>query len=495
MPASNLSILYPASLLVFTACQSHIKKDAEPLKPNIIYILADDLGYGDLGCYGQEIITTPNIDKLAQQGLLFTQHYSGSTVCAPSRSSLMSGQHTGNTYIRGNRELQPEGQHPMAAEVLTFAEILQDAGYATGAFGKWGLGMADSEGSPNKQGFDEFFGYLCQRYAHRYYPTYLWHNNQQYWLEGNDWTNKAVYAPDVIQEKTLEFIRNHKEGPFFAYIPSLIPHAETIAPEDSILNLYDGKFEETPWGIDNTGNHYQGNDYGAENFVIEGYAPVLNPRASFAAMVTRLDHQVGEIIDLLDELGLTENTLVIFTSDNGPHTEGGADPDFFNSNGIFRGYKRDLYEGGIRVPMLASWPGKIAPNTQTDHPSAFWDVYPTLVEIAGAEIPDHIDGISFLPTLLGEKENQQQHEYLYWEFHERGGRKALRKGDWKLVNYNVFNPENTTVELYNIPNDPGEQNNLASAHPAIVEELTLLMKSERTESELFPFESRIQQPQ
>ena len=491
MKYSKILTLLCAALLLLPACQSNVKKDTATQKPNIIYILADDLGYGDLGCYGQEKISTPNIDNMAENGLLFTQHYAGSTVCAPSRSSLLSGHHTGHTYIRGNKEVQPEGQYPLADKVLTFAEVLQEAGYETGAFGKWGLGMTGTEGSPNNQGFNEFFGYLCQRYAHRYYPSYLWQNDQKYWLEGNDWTSKEVYGPDVIHKKTLEFIRDHKDEPFFVYVPSLIPHAEIIAPEDSFLNMYNGRFDETPWGIGNTKSHYQGNDYGSEHFKIAGYSPVINPRASFAAMVSRLDHHVGEIIALLDELGLSDNTLIMFSSDNGPHTEGGADPDFFNSNSIFKGYKRDLYEGGIRVPMIATWPGKIKPNTETDHLSAFWDVFPTVADIAGAEIPDDIDGISFLPTLLGKKEQQKHHEYLYWEFHERGGRRALRKGNWKMVHYQMFNPAKSTVELFNIAADPAEQYNRASDHPEIVEELTKLMDSAHTPSELFPIESRM----
>jgi arylsulfatase A-like enzyme len=492
MDKNNL-IISAIALSVLYSCAQPSSKNAEKDgadRPNIIYILADDLGYGDLGCYGQQKIKTPNIDRMASQGMLFTQHYSGCAVCAPSRSSLLTGQHTGHTYIRGNMEVQPEGQEPLAASAITIAEILKQAGYRTGAFGKWGLGMAGTEGSPNKQGFDEFFGYLCQRYAHRYYPEYLWDNDQKFMLDGNDWNNQKTYAPDVIQQRTLEFIRINKGNPFFAYVPMVIPHAELIAPEDSFLNLYNGQLEEKPWGYDNISDDpHRGNDYGSGNFEVRGYAPVNNPRAMFAAMVSRLDHQVGEILNLLNELGIAENTMVIFTSDNGPHQEAGADPDFFNSNSGFRGYKRDLYEGGIRVPMIVKWPAKIKTAAKTAHVSAFWDVLPTLAEATGSGSHDNIDGISFLPVLMG-KEFQQQHTSLYWEFHEMGGRQALRKGDWKLVKYNVLVPEKTTVELYNLKTDTKEQNNVAAQHPDIVDELAKIMEQSHEPSEIFKFEPK-----
>lgn len=482
-------IIFVLAISGLYSCQQQKGKKAEQAeveKPNIIYILADDLGYGDLGCYGQQRIKTPNLDRMASQGMLFTQHYSGCAVCAPSRSALMTGQHTGHTYIRGNKEVKPEGQEPLAGSVITVAEVLKEAGYATGAFGKWGLGMADSEGNPNKQGFDEFFGYLCQRYAHRYYPEYLWDNDQKYLLEGNDWNNKKNYAPDVIQERALNFIRENKEKPFFAYIPMVLPHAELIAPEDSFLTMYNGQFEERPWGFENKDDPHKGNDYGSGNFEVRGYAPVKNPKAMFAAMVSRIDHQMGQILTLIDELGIADNTIVIFTSDNGPHQEGGADPDFFNSNGGLRGYKRDLYEGGIRVPMIVKWPSKIKPGTKTDHISAFWDIMPTLAEVAGTKAPENIDGLSFLPVLTGQ-DSQQQHDALYWEFHELRGRQAVRKGDWKLVKYNVLDTGKTTTELYNLKTDVAEQNNLAAQHPDIVNELAGIMGKSRSNSELFPF--------
>ena len=466
------------SLLLLTACQNQPNQKAESQKPNIVYILADDLGYGDLSSYGQIFFSTPNIDKLAESGLKFTRHYSGSTVCAPSRSSLLTGQHTGHTFIRGNREVQPEGQHPMEAEAYTLAEALQDAGYVTGAFGKWGLGYPGSVGDPNNQGFDEFFGYNCQRLAHHYYPYHLWHNQEKIMLEGNEGFKTEQYGPDVIHEQALKFLENNKDKPFFMFYPSLIPHAEMFAPEE-YMEKYRGKFEPE--------NSYQGVDSG-ENYRLGPYGSQPESRAATAAMINVLDDQVGEIVAKLNELGIYENTIIMFTSDNGPHKEGGANPDYFNSSGPLKGYKRDLYEGGIRVPMIAVWKGKIQAGTETGHPSAFWDVFPTVAEITGAQTPENMDGISFLPTLLG-KDNQQQHDYLYWEFHELGGRQALQKGDWKLVKYNVLDPEKTTTELYNLSNDLGEENNVAEQHPEIVEELSEIMKNARTESEVFTFDA------
>jgi arylsulfatase A-like enzyme len=475
--------LLPLSVgILLLSCQNQKKKteatDANKnAKPNIVYILADDLGYGDLSCYGQTKFKTPNIDQLAASGMRFTQHYSGSTVCAPSRSVLMTGLHSGHTFIRGNKEIKPEGQHPLEAKAITMAEKLKEAGYATGAFGKWGLGYPGSEGDPNNQGFDEFYGYNCQRIGHNYYPYHMWHNQEKIMLEGNAGRKTEVYGPEIIQEQALKFLEDNKDKPFFMYYPSIIPHAELFAPEEYMAK-YRGKFlpEKVHTGIDDGPDYKTG-----------GYGSQPESHAAFAAMVDYLDMQVGEIVAKLKELGIYENTLIIFTSDNGPHQEAGADPDYFDSNGIFRGYKRDLYEGGIRVPMIAVWDGKIAPGTETDHPSAFWDVFPTVAEMTGISTPENLDGISFLPTLLGKE--QAQHDFLYWEFHEKGGRKALRKGDWKLVNYNVFDPAKTTVELYNIASDPGEQDNVATQHPEVVKELSELMSGARTPSEVFTFQS------
>ncbi len=445
-------------------------------KPNIIYILADDLGYGDLGCYGQKDIRTPNLDRMAHEGMRFTQHYAGTTVCAPSRSCLMTGLHTGHTPIRGNKEVQPEGQHPLPAETMTIAKLMKRAGYATGAFGKWGLGYPGSEGDPTSQGFDEFFGYNCQRFAHNYYPRFLWHNRERITLEGNAGKKTQQYAPDLIQEQTLAFIDKHKDEPFFLYVPSVIPHAELLVPEDEIVQSYRGKFPEKP---------YKGTDDGP-NYKRGGYGSVATPYANFAAMVTRLDRHVGQILDKLHDLGLDRKTLVMFTSDNGPHSEGGAHPDHFDSNGPLRGQKRDLYEGGIRVPMIAQWPGTIKAGGETDHISAFWDVMPTAAELAGIETHQKIDGISFLPTLLG-RSGQGEHDYLYWEFHEQGGRQAVRKGRWKGIRLNVRKNPDGPLELYDLQTDLSETTNVADQHPDIVAELAQIMKAAHTDSEVFKF--------
>ncbi|CAM4290300.1 arylsulfatase [Zobellia nedashkovskayae] len=446
-------------------------------RPNIVYILADDLGYGDLSSYGQQKFSTPNIDKLAKNGILFTQHYSGSTVCAPSRSALLTGMHTGHTVVRGNKEIMPEGQYPLPDNTFTMAEAMQKAGYATGAFGKWGLGFPGSEGDPLNQGFDTFFGYNCQRLGHNYYPDHLWANKDSLVLKGNLGKNKGTYAPGLIHEKTLEFIELNKDNPFFLYVASIIPHAELAAPEE-IMEKNRGKFPlETP---------YEGVDDGPE-FNQGPYRSQKEPHTAFVSMVQLLDAQVGEIVAKLEGLGIADNTIVVFTSDNGPHTEGGADPEYFDSNGPFRGTKRDLYEGGIRVPMIAAWPGKIRPGSTTELVSAFWDMFPTFSDIAGIETPEGLDGISFLPTLLGHEDLQENHEYLYWEFHEKGGRQAIRKGDWKAVKYDVFGGADVAIKLYDLTTDIGEQNNVAEKNPEVIKEMKTLFENARTPSDVFTF--------
>ncbi|MGW8313986.1 MAG: arylsulfatase [Bacteroidales bacterium] len=465
------------ALLLWSCHPPAMRQDNRERLPNIIYILADDLGYGDLGCYGQEKFATPNIDRLAEGGIRFTRHYAGSTVCAPSRSVLMTGFHTGHTPIRGNREVQPEGQYPLPAQAFTVAEMLREQGYVTGAFGKWGLGFPGSEGDPVRQGFDQFFGYNCQRYAHRYYPAYLWENSQKYGLEGNDWIHKVTYAPDVIQERILDFIRAHGDQPFFAFVPVIIPHAELIVPEDSVSRELLGRFPEEP---------YQGGpgaDYGPE-MVIGSYCSQETPHATFAAMVQRLDGYVGEIMATLEELDLEEHTLVFFSSDNGPHREGGADPAFFNSSGGLRGIKRDLYEGGIRVPLIASWPGTIRPGGVSDHPSAFWDLFPTLADLTGYTLTA-TDGISFLPELLGTE--QPEHDDFYWEFHEQGGKQALLTGEWKAIRVGVGKDSMAPLELYNLEEDPREEHNVAGDHPELVQQFSRMMQEERTPSPVFNF--------
>jgi arylsulfatase A len=470
------------SFFLLLSCQKQSKNiisvnGAEGLKPNIVFILADDLGYGDLGCYGQKRFQTPNLDKMAAGGMLFTQHYSGTAVCAPSRSALMTGQHTGHTPIRGNKEWKPEGQYPLEAKAVTIAEMLKQAGYTTGAFGKWGLGFVDSEGDQNKQGFDEFYGYNCQRLAHNYYPGHLWDNQEKVVLEGNSDDKFEVYAPQLIHQRALQFIEKNKNKPFFLYYPNIIPHAELLIPEENLAK-FRGKFLPE--------KEFKGAKPGDPGFREGTYGTQPESHAAFAAMVSLLDKQVGEVLAKLKELGLEKNTLVIFSSDNGPHQEGGADPDYFNSNGPLKGYKRDLYEGGIRVPMIAFWQGKIVPGSKSEHISAFWDFLPTAAELAGVEIPGNIDGISYLSSLIGKQ--QKQHDYLYWEFHELGGRQAVRKGDWKLVKHNVFDPEKTTTELYNLATDIGEEKDVAVENPELVKQLLELMNSSRIDSEDFPFQ-------
>ncbi|ASZ13839.1 arylsulfatase [Chitinophaga pendula] len=444
-------------------------------RPNIVFILADDLGYGDLGAYGQQKIKTPNIDRLAKQGMLFTQFYAGTSVCAPSRSALLTGQHTGHTYIRGNKEVKPEGQEPLADTVQSYATLLKQAGYVTGAFGKWGLGMVGTSGAPDKKGFDVFYGYNCQRQSHRYYPTHLWSNDQRIDLPGNDLAHKVVYAPEWIQEKTLDFITVNKDRPFFLFVPSVLPHAELQGPDDEYYKQYEHSFEEHP---------YKGNDYGP-NAAIAGYASVAKPRATYAAMVARLDAHVGQILAKLDQLGLTQKTIVIFSSDNGAHREGGADPAFFNSAGNLRGFKRDLYEGGIKTPFIVKWPGTVKPGSRTNFIGAFWDLMPTLVAIAHAPKPRHTDGISFLPTLTG-KGKQTQHPYLYWEFHEDGGRQAVRMGRWKGVKQKVTADTNAPLELYDLEKDPREQHDIAAQHPDVVRQLNNYISQAHNESPIFP---------
>lgn len=475
----NLIFLF--ALILFTNCNNTAPKPKNSKPPNIIYILADDLGYGDIGVYGQTLFETPNLDRLAKGGMQFLQHYSGSTVCAPSRSALMTGQHTGHTFIRGNSErgftLENEGQYPLASEELTIAEALKEAGYRTAAFGKWGLGYPGSEGAPNSQGFDQFYGYNCQRVAHNYYPTHLWDNQLKEYLKGNDGNTAQTYAPELIHQKALSFLEENKDAPFFMFYPSVIPHAELVAPEEYMVK-YRGKFLPEKKHV---------NAKKKDGYSVSSYNSQVESHAAFAAMVNILDDQVGEIMDKVHELGIAENTLIIFTSDNGPHKEGGADPDYFDSNGPLKGYKRDLYEGGIRVPMMAYWPSKIQPGSTSNHPSAFWDFFPTAIEIAGVKKKfAGIDGISFLPTLVGKE--QKSHPYLYWEFLERGGRQAVLMNQWKGIRLNMAKNPDAPIELYRLTDDIGEENNLAQEYPQIVKKMDRLMKEAHVNTEIFSFE-------
>lgn len=452
--------------------------------PNVIYILADDLGYGDLSCYGQKKFSTPNIDRLAREGVRFTSFYSGSTVCAPSRSALLTGQHTGHTPVRGNAEVFPEGQEPMPAAAITIPEVLRGAGYVSGAIGKWGLGFVGTEGDPQAQGFDRFFGYNCQRFAHRYYPPYLWEGQRQVFLPGNDMRTKTTYAPDVLHAETLEFIRGNRSKPFFLFVASPIPHAELQAPDDEILAQFKGSFPEKPFPGRKFPEWGGAADYGPDASP-GGYAAQAIPLATFAAMVTRLDRQVGEIVALLQELGIDNNTVIMFTSDNGPHVEGGHAPDFFDSNGPLRGYKRDMYEGGIRVPLIARWLGRIAAGRQVDTPFAVWDILPTLAELGGTPVPAGIDGLSFVPALLGHP-GQKEHEYFYWEFAERRPTRAVRSGDWKAVHVYAGSDHPETFELFNLATDLGETHNVAAAEPLVAERLRRYMAEAHRLNPRFP---------
>lgn len=453
-------------------------------KPNIVFILADDLGFGDISVNGQQKFNTPNIDLLAANGINFTEFYSGSTVCAPSRSALLTGLHTGHTFIRGNKAAVPEGEEPLAGSIITLPEILEKAGYVTGAFGKWGLGPVGSEGDPNNQGFDYFFGYNSQALAHRYYPDHLWDNQTKIDLPENENFAKTVtYAPDLIQQKALDFIaKQSNQQPFFLFLPYILPHAELLVPDDSIFQSFKGKFAEQP---------FTGKDYG-NNATNDGYCSQPYPHASFAAMVSRLDIYVGQLVAALKKYGLDKNTIIFFTSDNGPHIEGGADPEFFNSNGIYKGTKRDLYEGGIHVPFIASWPGVIKAGQTSGFIGANWDILPTSAALAKTGFPGKSDGLSLIPTLTG-KNHQQQHQYLYWEFHEQGGKQAIRQGNWKAIRLQVDSLPNGPVELYDLNNDPGETLNLAAKFPEKSRELNLLINKAHTPSRLFPFKNEMKQ--
>lgn len=458
------------SLLLLTGCvpltlASFAQSNALKAMPNVVYIMADDLGVGDLGCYGQRSIKTPAIDRLAAGGMLFTQHYSGSTVSAPSRSALMTGLHTGHTPIRGNKSYTAPDGYPydqvMPADQMTVAKIFKQRQYVTACIGKWGLGGPGSQSRPNMMGFDYFFGYLGQELAHNYYPEFLHENDTKVMLD------KKVYTHDLIMDKALAFIENNSSKPFFLYLSPTIPHADLIVPKDEQGTQYDDQFNETP-------------------FPGGGYTACPNPRATFAAMVSRLDRDVQRVVDLLKAKGILENTIVVFTSDNGTHAEGGHDPYFFDSNGAFRGMKRDLYEGGIRTPFIASWPAAIRSGSVSYHVSAFWDFLPTVCDLLALPTPHNTDGVSYLSSLTGSGD-QAEHEYLYFEFHEQGGRQAVIKDGWKLIRLNVNDPAKTKYELYNIYFDPSEVASVAAQYPGKVEELRQIMDNANTQSDIWPF--------
>ena len=433
-------------------------------QPNIIYILLDDAGYGDLSCYGQTKFLTPNIDRLASEGMKFTNHYSGSTVCAPTRSVIMSGLHTGHTPSRGNREIKPVGQFPIPATTFTIAEALKKAGYATGAFGKWGLGNPGSEGDPIHQGFDRFFGYNCQRNAHTYYPTWLFDDLRKIELDGK------TYAHDLIMDKAVEWIDRQHENPFFCFLPVTIPHAAMHVPEK-----YAAPFREKFPEFENKVGRYGNNKPFAKN-----------PAAQFAGMMTALDEGIGRVLKSLKKHQIDQNTIVLLSSDNGPHKEGGHMPNYFNSNGGLRGFKRDLYEGGIRCPLLVRWPGKVEAGSTSNHISAHWDLFPTFCELAGTNPPEGLDGISFLPTLLGKE--QEKHEHLYWEFYEGGGKRAVRIGKWKAVQNQVNRKgKDAPIEIYDLESDRAETSDLAAQNSELIARIQKIFERSHTPSPLWKF--------
>jgi len=480
--------------LVAAAAGSPVGVSADR-RPNVIIVLADDLGYGELGSYGQEKIRTPHLDRLAAEGMRFTQHYSGSPVCAPSRCVLLSGLHTGHAYIRANSESgglrfgldAPEGQHPLPEGTTTLASLLGNGGYRTACVGKWGLGGPESTGMPDRQGFDLFFGHLCQRKAHGHYPTHLWRNGDKVVLEGNDyiaehqriegppeaggedplapWWERYTgehYAPDLMIEEALGFVRESAAEPFFLLYSSPIPHVALQVPPEE-LEAYPGEWDAEPYLGD------------------RGYLPHPSPRRAYAAMISHLDSNVGRLLSLLDELDLADDTIVLFTSDNGPATNGGSDPDFFKSAGDLRGRKGSLHEGGIRVPLLVRWPERVGAGRQSAHASAFHDILPTVLGLVGLRAPDEGDGIGFDDLLLG-REGQRQHEYLYWE---HGRRQAIRMGNWKGMRPRLHKGD-LSLELYDLAQDPSETTDVAAGHPEIVERLEALLAGAHEPSELFP---------
>jgi len=463
----NFSTIASGLLLPFVACNSNPPQEEvieASRRPNIIFIIADDLGYGDIGCYGQQIIKTPNIDRMAAEGLRFTQHYAGTSVSAPSRCVLMTGVHTGHAVVRGNLQAEPYGQMPLPDSVVTVAELLKEAGYVTALYGKWGLGVENTPGDPQRQGFDEFYGYYCQVLAHNAFPEYLYHNGKKELLSNkvvyepkDSWTkglgsyatDKKEYSTTLFFEKAKQFVEANKDTIFFLYLPITTPHDNGEAPKGE-------KFESPTL-----------EPYAHENW--------SDDKKRYAASITLLDKYVGELLNHLKTLGIDKNTLVVFTSDNG-----GEAPDMFNSNAPFRGKKRDLYEGGIRVPFIAWMPGRVKAGLVTDQVATFWDFLPTACELAGVFPPENIDGISYVATLLDRSRAQKQHEYLYFEFHEQGKKQAIRKRDWKAVRLNVSENPDGEIELYDLATDSIEANNVAAQHPDIVKKMNELMRIGRT---------------
>jgi len=459
-------------------------------QPNIVFFLADDLGYREVGGYGQKIIRTPNIDKLIEEGMHFTQHYSGSPVCAPSRCVLLTGKHPGHAYIRTNRFYPPEGNEPIPENTWTIAKMFQNSGYETGGFGKWGLGGVDSSGAALKQGFDRFYGYYCQTHAHWFHPKHLWHDTTKILLDNPDVPHTGrippeadphdrsnyslfegkVYGPDLYSEQALRFIRDNKDRPFFLYYPTLVPHLPLSVPEDS-LREYEGLWSDPP---------YVGGN---------GYLPNRTPRATYAAMVTRMDREIGRMMALVKELGLDNDTIFVFTSDNGPAYDrlGGTDSEFFDSTGGLRGLKGSLYEGGVRVPMVVRWTGRVRAGSVSDRVTGFEDWMPTFADLLGIENEaGDIDGISFASTLEGKL--QEKRSFLYREFPSYGGQQSVRIGPWKGIRQNLEKGDDSLkLELYNLKNDPGESVDVADTHSDIVARIEKIMRQQHRPSKTFPF--------
>ena len=429
------------AFLILALLSIPLRTEARP--PNVIFVMADDLGYGDLGSYGQQQIATPNLDQMAAEGMRFTQFYAGSTVCAPSRCVLMTGLHTGHCFIRGN------GKINLRPDDVTVAEVVRAVGYRTGLLGKWGLGHEGSSGLPTRQGFDYFFGYLDQHHAHNYYPTFLVRNESRVALrnvvpeEGEFGQGvareKTDYSHDLIIDDALRYIDEQHDQPFFLYLALTIPHANNEARQAGMEVPEHGEYADRDWP---------------------------EPQKGHAAMISRMDRDIGRLLARLQHHQIDDNTIIFFTSDNGPHREGGNDPDFHDSNGPLRGTKRSLHDGGIRVPMIVRWPGRVPAGTNSDFIGGFWDVLPTVAELTGASehVPARLDGISFAPTLMGQPERQRRHDYLFWAFYERGGARAVRMGDWK----GVQQPINTPVRLYHLPSDIGEEHDLAAQQTELV---------------------------
>ncbi len=501
----SIKVTLGTGLLTAISLYSNVANNSS--KPNIIFILCDDMGYGDLGCYGQKYIQTPNLDRMAQEGMLFTQAYAGSPVSAPSRASLMTGQHTGHTHVRGNKEYWKNvpavayginkdfsvvGQEPYDEDHIILPEVMKKNSYITGVFGKWAGGYEGSCSTPDKRGVDEFYGYICQFQAHLYYPNFLnryskeegdtgvvrivMEDNINYPMFGDDYKKRSQYSADLIHQKAMEWIdKQDGKQPFYGFFTYTLPHAELAQPNDSILKGYKKHFfRDKTWG-------------GSEG---SRYNAVEHTHAEFAGMITRLDSYVGEVLRKLKEKGLDDNTIVIFSSDNGPHEEGGADPEFFGRDGKLRGLKRQCHEGGIRIPFIVRWPGRVSAGMVNDHQLAFYDVMPTFCELMEDKAfpkkyinkkikNDCFDGISFASTLLGDDGKQQKHDFLYWEFHETD-QIGVRMGDWKLL------VKKGTPYLYDLSNDVHEDHNIAAAHPDIVKQMKEIIKREHRDSDIFP---------